>query len=81
MDPPPTLSLLPLTPTYVDPQPVLAGRYVTGGYVSEEEAGERLAQTVYDPELQKSGNYWCWNGNAKQFGYVIISPDPSPVGQ
>ncbi|GAB5036300.1 light-dependent protochlorophyllide reductase [Nannochloropsis oceanica] len=44
-------------------------KYVTGGYVSEDEAGERLAQTVWDPELKKSGQYWCWNGQAQQFGY------------
>lgn len=44
-------------------------KYVTGGYVSEEEAGERLAQCVYDPELNASGNYWSWNGKAKNFGY------------
>lgn len=44
-------------------------KYVTGGYVSEEEAGERLAQTVWDPALTTSGQYWCWNGQAQQFGY------------
>jgi protochlorophyllide reductase len=30
-------------------------KYVTGGYVSEKEAGERLAQTVFDPRTAKSG--------------------------
>ncbi|EKU22671.1 light-dependent NADPH:protochlorophyllide oxidoreductase [Nannochloropsis gaditana CCMP526] len=44
-------------------------KYVTGGYVSENEAGERLAQTVWDPALKTSGQYWCWNGQAQQFGY------------
>lgn len=44
-------------------------KYVTGGYVGEDEAGERLAQTIYDPVCKDSGNYWSWNGNAQQVGY------------
>ena len=43
-------------------------KYVTGGYVSEEEAGERLAQVIYDAKADKSGVYWSWNGNAQQVG-------------
>merc|ERR1719460_1463785 len=39
-----------------------------GAYVSEDEAGERLAQVIWDPQCTKSGVYWSWNGNAKQFG-------------
>ena len=40
-----------------------------GAYVSQEEAGERLAQVIYDPQCgEKSGVYWSWNGNAKKFG-------------
>ena len=35
-----------------------------GSYVSEKEAGERLAQVVDDPQCTKSGVYWSWNGNA-----------------
>jgi len=38
-----------------------------GAYVSEDEAGERLAQVIYDPQCTKSGVYWSWNGSAKQF--------------
>lgn len=41
-------------------------KYVTGGYVSEEEAGMRLAQVVDAPECAKSGVYWSWNGGARQ---------------
>jgi len=41
-------------------------KYVTGGYVGEAEAGERLAQVVNDPRCTKSGVYWSWNGNAQQ---------------
>merc|ERR1719271_1508885 len=48
-------------------------KYVTGGYVSEAEAGDRLAQVVYDPVAAKSGVYWSWNGNAQQVGLY----DPS----
>ena len=41
-------------------------KYVTGGFVSEEEAGQRLAQVVAAPECAKSGVYWSWNGGARQ---------------
>lgn len=41
-------------------------KYVTGGYVSQREAGERLAQVVASPECEKSGVYWSWNGGARQ---------------
>lgn len=40
-------------------------KYVTGGFVSEEEAGQRLAQVVDAPECAKSGVYWSWNGGAR----------------
>jgi len=40
-------------------------QYVTGGFVSENEAGERLAQVVDASECSKSGVYWSWNGGAK----------------
>ena len=39
-----------------------------GAYVSEAEAGERLAQVIYEPRCAQSGVYWSWNGNAKAFG-------------
>jgi protochlorophyllide reductase len=48
-------------------------KYVTGGYVSEPEAGERLAQCVADPKCAKSGVYWSWNGGAKTVGYFDAS--------
>lgn len=43
-------------------------KYVTKGYVSQEEAGSRLAQVVSSPETRESGRYWSWNGEAKSFG-------------
>ncbi|KAK9790360.1 hypothetical protein WJX73_006842 [Symbiochloris irregularis] len=42
-------------------------KYVTKGYVSEEEAGNRLAQVVSDPALDKSGAYWSWSRDAQSF--------------
>jgi protochlorophyllide reductase len=36
-------------------------KYVTKGYVSEADAGSRLAQVVADPKLGKSGVYWSWS--------------------
>jgi len=53
-------------------------KYVTGGYVSEQEAGERLAQVIDDPQCDKSGVYWSWNGGAKTVGRW--SPDGKPRG-
>lgn len=40
---------------------------ITGGYVSQELAGERVAQVVADPEFQQSGVHWSW-GNRQQSG-------------
>eukprot|EP00980_Cylindrotheca_fusiformis_P029111 scaffold22725_cov221-Cylindrotheca_fusiformis.AAC.1 len=45
-------------------------KYVTGGYVSEEEAGDRLAQVIMDPKCAKSDVYWSWNGKANTVGYI-----------
>ncbi|KAL8167312.1 hypothetical protein V2J09_008811 [Rumex salicifolius] len=42
-------------------------RFITKGFVSEEEAGQRLAQVVSDPSLTKSGVYWSWNKAAASF--------------
>jgi len=53
-------------------------KYVTGGYVGEEEAGERLAQVIDDPKCSKSGVYWSWNGNAATVG--SYSDDGKPKG-
>ena len=54
-------------------------KYVTGGYVGEVEAGERLAQVVDAPECAaKSDVYWSWNGGAQQVGRW--SEDGKPKG-
>jgi len=36
---------------------------VTGGYVGEDEAGERLANVIDNPKFSKSGAYWSWTGD------------------
>ncbi len=40
---------------------------ITGGYVSEELAGDRLGEVVNDPQYNKSGSYWSW-GNRQKAG-------------
>lgn len=40
---------------------------ITGGYVTQELAGERLAMVVADPEFRQSGVHWSW-GNRQQPG-------------
>ncbi|KAL3645486.1 Mitochondrial porin [Castilleja foliolosa] len=42
-------------------------KFVTKGFVSEDEAGKRLAQVVSDPSLTKSGVYWSWNKDSASF--------------
>ncbi|HEY9862119.1 MAG TPA: protochlorophyllide reductase [Candidatus Obscuribacterales bacterium] len=38
---------------------------ITGGYVSQELAGERVAAIVADPEYKESGMYWSWGNRQK----------------
>jgi protochlorophyllide reductase len=40
---------------------------ITGGYVTQELAGERVAQVVADPEFKRSGVHWSW-GNRQKTG-------------
>lgn len=54
-------------------------KYVTGGFVSEEEAGQRLAQVVDDENLKKSGIYWSWNGGARTVAYRDFSKPGAPL--
>ncbi|XP_027339774.1 protochlorophyllide reductase isoform X1 [Abrus precatorius] len=42
-------------------------KYITKGFVSEDEAGKRLAQVVSEPSLTKSGVYWSWNKASASF--------------
>ena len=41
-------------------------KYITGGFVSEELAGERVATVVADPEYNQSGTYWSWGNRQKK---------------
>ncbi len=40
---------------------------ITGGYVTQELSGERVAQVVADPEFKQSGVHWSW-GNRQKAG-------------
>lgn len=50
---------------------------VTGGYVSQELAGERLAEVVADPKYNQSGIYWSW-GNRQKEGRDSFAQKVSP---
>ena len=41
-------------------------KFITGGFVGEEEAGMRLFQVAHDPRCSKSGVYWSWNGGPRE---------------
>ncbi len=41
-------------------------KYITGGYVSEELAGDRVAMVVADPAYNISGVYWSWGNRQKE---------------
>ena len=50
---------------------------ITGGYVSQELAGTRLAAVVADPEYNQSGAYWSW-GNRQKKGRKSFVQKVSP---
>ncbi|NEO27043.1 MAG: protochlorophyllide oxidoreductase, partial [Kamptonema sp. SIO4C4] len=52
---------------------------ITGGYVSQELAGERVAAVVADPEYKKSGVHWSW-GNRQQKDREAFVQTLSPEG-
>ena len=39
---------------------------MSGGFVGEHEAGQRLFQVAHDPRCAKSGVYWSWNGGPRE---------------
>ncbi|KAL7558214.1 hypothetical protein ACA910_016096 [Epithemia clementina (nom. ined.)] len=41
-------------------------KFITGGFVGEHEAGQRLFQVAHDPRCKKSGVYWSWNGGPRE---------------
>jgi len=55
---------------------------ITGGYVSQALAGERLAQVVADPAFAVSGVHWSWGNRqtkgGKQFGQELSDQASNP---
>jgi protochlorophyllide reductase len=49
---------------------------ITGGYVTEELSGDRVAMVVADPEFKVSGVYWSW-GNRQQVGRQSFAQEVS----
>ncbi|HEY9709952.1 MAG TPA: protochlorophyllide reductase [Oculatellaceae cyanobacterium] len=47
-------------------------KYLTGGYVSQDLAGERVAAVVADPEYRQSGAYWSWGNRQKKNGKSFV---------
>ena len=47
-------------------------KYITGGFVSEEVAGERVAAVVADAEYNQSGLYWSWGNRQRKDGKSFI---------
>jgi protochlorophyllide reductase len=45
---------------------------ITGGYVSQDLAGERVAAVVADPEYRQSGAYWSWGNRQKKNGKSFV---------
>lgn len=53
---------------------------VTGGYVTQQLSGERVAQVVADPEFKESGTYWSW-GNRQTPGRRSFAQEVSNEAQ
>jgi protochlorophyllide reductase len=47
-------------------------KYITGGYVSQDLAGERVAAVVADPEYNQSGTYWSWGNRQQKNGKSFV---------
>jgi protochlorophyllide reductase len=47
-------------------------KYITGGFVSESEAGSRVAQVVADSAYSQSGVYWSWGNRQKKDGKSFV---------
>jgi protochlorophyllide reductase len=55
-------------------------KYITGGFVSEELAGDRVAEVVADPDYKQSGIYWSWGNRQRKDGKSFVqkvSPEAS----
>ncbi|AFZ22664.1 NADPH-protochlorophyllide oxidoreductase [Cylindrospermum stagnale PCC 7417] len=47
-------------------------KYITGGFVTEEESGKRVAEVVSDPAYSQSGAYWSWGNRQKKQGKSFL---------
>tara|TARA_Y100001968_G_scaffold162138_1_gene148293 strand:+ start:2536 stop:3552 length:1017 start_codon:yes stop_codon:yes gene_type:complete len=58
-------------------------KLITGGFVSQSLAGERVAQVVGDPEFGISGVHWSWGNrqrkNQRQFSQELSERATDPV--
>jgi protochlorophyllide reductase len=45
---------------------------ITGGYVSQELSGERVAMVVADPDYGQSGAYWSWGNRQRKDGKSFV---------
>jgi len=45
---------------------------ITGGYVSQELSGDRVAMMVADSEYKQSGAYWSWGNRQKKEGKSFV---------
>jgi protochlorophyllide reductase len=45
---------------------------ITKGYVTQELAGDRIAQIVIDPQFEQSGVHWSW-GNRQKEGQIAFA--------
>jgi protochlorophyllide reductase len=56
---------------------------ITGGYVSQALAGERVAQVTADPDFAVSGVHWSWGNRqtkgGKQFSQELSEKASNPV--
>ena len=56
---------------------------ITGGYVSQALAGERVAMVVENPEFSQSGVHWSWGNRqkkgGKQFSQELSDKATNPV--
>ncbi len=54
---------------------------ITGGYVSQELAGERVADVVTKSEYGQSGSYWSWGNRQKKNRQAAFVQKVSPQAQ
>lgn len=47
-------------------------KYITGGYVTQELAGDRVAAVAVDPAYRQSGAYYSWGNRQKKDGKSFI---------